>query len=214
MRDASMDPGVSTAEATVFVIDDDAQVRGGLSRLLRSAGWSVLAFGAAQEFLDQLPARAAGCILLDVMMPGMSGPELHQRLKDLDLRIPVIYLTGKGSVPVSVQAMKLGALDFLEKPIDDELLLSTIERAMAQSREDCAHRDRLAKFQRRLSTLSAREREVMGHVIAGRLNKQIAGDLCISEKTVKAHRGRVMAKIGVRSVAQLVHLCDESGIGR
>ena len=109
MRDASMDPGVSTAEATVLVIDDAAQVRGGRSGLLRSAGWSVLAFGAAQEFLDQRPARSAGCILLDVVLPGMSGPELRQRLKDLDLRIPVIYLSGKGKAPVSGQVLaKIG----------------------------------------------------------------------------------------------------------
>ncbi len=203
---------MGTAGATVFIIDDDAEVRGGLGRLLRSAGWMVLDFGAAQDFLDQPPVRGVGCMLLDVLMPGMSGPELHQKLAGLGLPLPVIYLTGQGSVPVSVRAMKLGALDFLEKPVDADRLLSTIELAIARSRKDNERHDRHAVLRRRLDSLSVREREVMNHVIAGRLNKQIAADLGIAEKTVKVHRGRVMAKLGVRRVAELVHLCDELGI--
>lgn len=197
----------------MHVVDDEAEVRIGLSRLLRSAGWQVLSFATAQEFLDHLPDRGTGCILLDVNMPGMSGPELHLRLRELDLRLPVIYLTGQGSVPMGVQAMKQGALDFLEKPVDDELLLTTIQQAITRHQEECAQQHRQDEQRRRLNALSSREREVMHHVIAGRLNKQIAGDLGIAEKTVKVHRSRVMSKIGVRSVAQLVHLCDELGIG-
>jgi len=204
--------GVDTAGATVFIIDDDAEVRGGLGRLLRSDGWSVVEFGAAQDFLDRLPVRGVGCILLDVMMPGMSGPELHERLARLGLQMPVVYLTGQGSVPVSVRAMKLGAVDFLEKPIDADRLLSTIALAIARSREENERHHRHAGLRQRVDSLSAREREVMNHVIAGRLNKQIAADLGIAEKTVKVHRGRVMAKVGVRRVAELVHLCDELGI--
>jgi FixJ family two-component response regulator len=203
---------VNPSAATIYVIDDEPDVCAGLSRLLRSAGWSALTFCAAQEFLDHVPTQGVGCILLDVNMPGMSGPELHERLQALGLGFPVIYLTGQGNVPLSVQAMKRGALDFLEKPIDADLLLAAIDTAVAQHREHQAQDTRLGQLKTRIASLSARERQVMDHVIAGRLNKQIAGDLGIAEKTVKVHRGRVMSKIGVRSLAQLVHLCDELGI--
>lgn len=199
--------------ATVYVIDDEPDVCAGLSRLLRSMGWSVTAFTSATDFLDHVPTQGVGCILLDVNMPGMSGPELHERLRELGLGIPVVYLTGKGNVPLSVQAMKRGALDFLEKPVDEEQLLAAIENAVAQHRASEAQEHRIADWNARLGKLSAREREVMEHVIAGRLNKQIAADLGIAEKTVKVHRGRVMTKTGVRSLAQLVHLCDELGVG-
>ncbi len=204
---------MSESSATIYVIDDEAEVCAGLSRLLRSAGWSVAAFTSAAEFLERLPAPGVGCILLDVNMPGMSGPELHEHLRQLGLGIPVIFLTGQGSVPVSVQAMKRGALDFLEKPIDEDLLLAAIGNAVTQTREHEEKDHRIADWKARLGKLSTREREVMEHVIVGRLNKQIAADLGIAEKTVKVHRGRVMCKIGVRSLAQLVHLCDEFGIG-
>lgn len=200
--------------ATVFVVDDDSEVRAALARLLRSAGWRVVPTASASEFLDQVPATGTGCILLDVNMPGMSGPELHQQLREREVTLPVIYLTGQGSVPVSVRAMKYGALDFLEKPVDDEVLLDAIEQAVARHWQANALAERQDEIRRRLNTLSPREREVMNHVIDGRLNKQIASDLGIAEKTVKVHRGRVMTKIGVRSVAELVHLCDELGIVR
>ncbi len=204
---------MNSAVATVYVIDDEPDVCAGLSRLLRSAGWSALTFCTAQDFLDQMPTQGVGCILLDVNMPGMSGPELHQRLHELGLGFPVIYLTGQGSVPLSVQAMKRGALDFLEKPIDADRLLAAIDTAVALHREHLAQDSHLGELKARIARLSAREREVMDQVIAGRLNKQIAADLGIAEKTVKVHRGRVMTKVGVRSLAQLVHLCDELGIG-
>ncbi len=204
---------MSDSTATIYLIDDEAEVCIGLSRLLRSAGWSVAAFTSAAEFLEQLPVQGVGCILLDVNMPGMTGPELHERLRELGLGIPVIYLTGQGSVPVSVQAMKRGALDFLEKPIDEDQLLAAIDTAVAQHRAHEARDHRVADWKAHLAKLSVREREVMEHVIVGRLNKQIAADLGIAEKTVKVHRGRVMTKMGVRSLAQLVHLCDELGLG-
>lgn len=200
------------SHGTVFVIDDDAQVREGMSRLLRLAGRQVVACASAQEFIDLLPVTGIGCILLDVTMPGMSGLQLHQTLLERDVDLPVIYLTGQGSVPLSVRAMKQGALDFLEKPVEAELLFPIIDQAQARHRQQRESLQRVVEIRRRLSELSPREREVMERVIIGRMNKQIAGDLGISEKTVKAHRGRVMAKIGVRSVAELVKLCDELGI--
>jgi FixJ family two-component response regulator len=199
-------------EGTVYLVDDDAEVRDGLERLLRLAGRRVLTCASADEFLQQLPIAAIGCIVLDVSMPGMSGPQLHERLASLGVDLPVIYLTAQGSVPLSVRAMKQGAFDFLEKPIDAELLFPLLDQALARHRQDCDSRQRSLEIARRLGELSPREREVMELVISGRMNKQIAGDLDISEKTVKAHRGRVMAKFGVRSVAELVKLCGELGI--
>lgn len=204
---------MNSPTATIYVIDDEPDVCAGLSRLLRSVGWSVVTCTSAQAFLDQVPERGVGCILLDINMPDITGPQLHERLRVLGVGFPVIYLTGEGNVPLSVQAMKRGAADFLEKPIDAEQLLAAIDTAVAQHRGQQAQDTRMGEWKTRLGKLSAREREVMDHVIAGRLNKQIAADLGIAEKTVKVHRGRVMSKIGVRSLAQLVHLCDELGIG-
>ncbi len=203
---------VEQTDATVFVLDDDAGVRTGLGRLLRSGGWNVEVFANAQDFLDRSPSDAIGCVLLDVEMPGMSGPELHERLAANRIRLPVIYLTGNSTVPISVRAMKQGAVDFLEKPIDADALLAVVEQAVAAHRGACAERNRLDGIKHRLALLSIREREVMEHVIRGRLNKQIAANLNIALKTVKVHRGRVMAKMKVRSVAELVRLCDAHGI--
>lgn len=205
---------LNSPQATVYIIDDEVQVCSGLSRLVRSAGLQAQTFTDARDFLAGLPGACAGagCILLDINMPGMSGPELHEHLGAMNLNLPVIYLTGVGNVPLSVQAMKRGALDFLEKPVDGDLLLAAIDKAIAVHRQRFEHDGRLAELQARLDSLSAREREVLGHVIAGRLNKQIAYDLGIAEKTVKVHRGRVMTKVGARSLAHLVHMCDELGL--
>lgn len=199
-------------EGTVYLVDDDAEVREGLLRLLRLAGRHVIACASADAFLAQLPIDAIGCVVLDVTMPGMSGPQLHERLTELGVDLPVIYLTGQGSVPLSVRAMKQGAFDFLEKPVDADLLFPLLDQAFARHRRHRESQQRSAEIARRLGELSPREREVMERVIGGRMNKQIAGDLGISEKTVKAHRGRVMAKFGARSVADLVKLCGELGI--
>lgn len=200
---------MATAEPQVFVIDDEPDVRESLARLLRSDGWQVLAFGSAAEFLDALDPLALGCILLDVNMPGMSGPELHELLGARRVGLPIIYLTGRSSVPISVRAMKQGAVDFLEKPVDADALLPAIRAAVDGHRQAHARLLRQAGTTQRLALLTAREREVMDQVILGRLNKQIAGDLGIAEKTVKVHRGRVMEKMRVRSVAELVRLCEE-----
>ena len=203
---------VDADEATVSIVDDDADVRAGLARLLRSAGWKVETFATAQAFLDSASREGIGCILLDVGMPGMSGPELHERLSACDITLPVIYLTGNYTVSIGIQAMKHGAIDFLEKPVDVDALLPVIEQAVARHRSASAERSRRDGIQHRVGELSVREREVMQHVIRGRLNKQIAADLDIALKTVKVHRGRVMTKMKVRSVAELVRLCDTDGI--
>lgn len=205
---------MDVSKGTIYVIDDDADVRNGLSRLLRSAGWSVDCYAAAQAFLEQAPPDGIGCILLDVSMPHMTGPELHDELRTRGCGLPVIYLTGHATVSIGVNAMRQGAFDFLEKPVDGDALLQVVDKAIAQREQAFTEEDQLNTIRRRLALLSPREHEVMYHVIQGRLNKQIAADLNIGVKTVKVHRGRVMAKMKVRSVAQLVHLCDALGIGQ
>lgn len=214
-----MTPGSATAPgarmgsdaATVYVIDDEADVRDGLGRLLRSAKFQVEEQASGTAFLGNAPYTGVGCILLDVDMPDMTGPQLHARLDAAGIDLPVIYLTGKGSVSDGVRAMKQGAHDFLEKPVDADTLLAAIEQAVARSRQRRTDRARKEDIERRLAALSRRERQVLDLVIAGRLNKQIASELGIAEKTVKVHRGRVMAKMRCQSLAELVHLCDEVG---
>jgi FixJ family two-component response regulator len=200
------------ARGTIFIIDDDASVREALSRLLRSAGFESIAFASAHEFLAATLPDGAGCIVLDVVMPGMDGLELHDRMFANGLDYPAIYLSGNATVPISVRAMKTGAVDFLEKPVDQDVLIPLVEKALSRHREQCIVRDRAHDVRLRYNTLSNRELEVMRHVIRGRLNKQIASDLAIALKTVKVHRGRVMTKMGVRSVAELVRLCDAIGV--
>ncbi len=201
---------MGASQATVFVIDDERSVRQALSRLLRSAGHRVETFASAEEFLKREQYAGIGCLVLDVRMPGMTGAELFDRMSEKGLSMPVVFLTGHGDVPTSVRAMKKGAVDFLLKPADDEALLQAIRQAVARHASEQAWEQAKQGIQARLQRLSPREREVLEHVIRGRLNKQIAADLGISEKTVKVHRGRVMAKMEVRSVAELVRLCDES----
>jgi FixJ family two-component response regulator len=213
VRPAPWGYSVDANKGTVYVIDDDAAVRNGLARLLRSAGWAVEPFAAAHDFLDQVPI-GVGCILLDVSMPEMSGPQLHDQLSARGCNFPVIYLTAYGTVSIGIHAMRQGAFNFLEKPIDAATLLPVIEKAIQHHEYMCARERYLGDIRRLLDQLSPREREVMDHVIQGRLNKQIAGDLHIGVKTVKVHRARVMSKMKVRSVAKLVHLCDTLDIGQ
>ena len=197
---------------TVFVIDDDDQVRTSLARLLRSAGWEVEGFASAQAFTQRLPFEGVGCVLLDVQMPGMSGPELQKQMLAMDVSLPIVYLTGHADVPMSVTAMKNGAMDILLKPAEDEVLLNAIGAAIAKHESVSAEEVKRAEIEGRLARLSTREREVLEFVIAGRLNKQIAGDLGITEKTVKAHRARVMEKLESRAVADVVRMCELIGI--
>lgn len=203
---------MGSTEATVLLIDDDAGVREGVGRLLRSAGWGVEAFASASHFRASLPLQGVGCIVLDISMPDVTGPQLHAWMREHDITWPIIYLSGRCDVPTSVQAMKHGALDVLQKPADAEILLSAVAEAVERHRKECIRRSADEGFLALLGTLSPREREVLDHVATGRLNKQIAADLGIAEKTVKVHRGRAMAKLKMNSVAQLVHALDQLAV--
>jgi len=200
---------------TVFVVDDDPGVVKALERLLHANGYEVQTFTSPQEFLGKHNPSIPGCALLDVSMPGIDGLELQRALvASKDTCRPIIFLTGKGDIPTSVRAMKAGAVDFLTKPANDVEILAAIARAADQ--DSRARRDftELEVIKRKIATLTPREREVLRHVVAGRLNKQIAGDLGTVEKTVKVHRGRMMVKMGVRTVADLVRLAEKVGIGQ
>jgi FixJ family two-component response regulator len=201
----------SPPAAIVFVVDDDVSVRESLELLIRSAGWDPETYPSAQAFLSRPRPDVPSCLVLDVSLPGLSGLDLQTRL-GVRSDLPIIFITGHGDVPMSVRAMKAGAVEFLTKPFDDDALLEAIAGALERSR---AARDQEAERQAlrdRYVTLSTREREVMALVVAGLLNKQIAGELGISEITVKAHRGKVMRKMGAGSVAELVRVAAALGI--
>ena len=198
--------------STIFVVDDDAAVRRSLMRLLRSAGWNAEAFASADDLLERTPITGPGCVLLDVHMPGMNGLELQERMIDAGIFLPVVFLSGKGDIPTSVRAMKHGAVDFLVKPVEEEVLFEALDQAIRRQAAEAVTRHDCDNIMARLALLSSREREVLERVLQGRLNKQIAYDLGIAEKTVKAHRGRVMEKMEVHTVAELVHLCDMVGL--
>ena len=200
------------AGPTVFVVDDDPAVLKSLSRLLRSARLDVATFSSPREFLERHDPRAPGCLVLDVAMPGLNGLELQAALTVKGSAIPIIFLTGHGNIPASVQAMKRGALDFLTKPVNDDDLLKAVQVAIEKDRLARIARAELEDIQARLDSLTPREREVLTHVVSGQLNKQTAADLGTVEKTIKVHRGRVMEKMKVHSVAELVHLAERAGI--
>jgi FixJ family two-component response regulator len=200
------------SEPVVFIVDDDASVRKSLERLVRSVGLRGETFASAPEFLQRAAADGPSCLVLDVRMPGVSGLALQERLAAAGHRIPIIFITGHGDITMSVRAMKAGAVDFLSKPFNDQDLLETIQEAIArdqQAREEWAV---LQDIQRRVALLTLRERDVLALVAAGLLNKQIAAELGMSEKTVKVHRAQVMQKMQVASVAQLVLLAEKVGL--
>lgn len=199
---------------TVFVVDDDSSIRRSLARLFKSADFHVEVFASAEEFLEGVAPERAGCVVLDVQMPGVDGVALQSRLRNAGYGLPIVFLTGHGTIPMSVQAMKDGAIDFLTKPVDDEDLLTAVRQALERDRQDRAEREEVAAIQERIEELTPREYEILTYVLTGLLNKQIAHALDISEKTVKVHRGRVMEKMGVTSVAELVHLAEKAGIKR
>jgi FixJ family two-component response regulator len=192
----------------VFVVDDDPSVVTALKRLLTSAGFSAQTFLSPLEFLSAHDPAVPGCAVIDIGMDSMSGIALQERLLLDGEPRPIIFLTGCDDVQISVQAMKAGALDFLSKPVPDNVLLAAVEKAIEQDRQARAIRWENAELRRRYDSLTPREREVMGHIVQGRLNKQIAFELGIVEKTAKVHRGRVMEKMQVRSVAALVHIAE------
>ncbi len=199
-------------EETVHLVDDDPSVLRAVGRLVRSAGWRVAAFPSAREYLREQTPEARGCLVLDVTMPGRDGLELQSVLAGMGNRLPVIFLTGNGDVPMSVRAMKAGAVDFLCKPCRDEDLLGAIRVALARDREAWRETERQRKLAARFSLLTPREHQVMLGVVAGQLNKQIAVELGIAEKTIKVHRGRMMHKLGVFSVADLVRVAERVGL--
>jgi FixJ family two-component response regulator len=203
---------VTTEGAMIFVVDDDASVRRSLTRVMTSAGYAVEAFASAAEFLVRPPFAGPSCLVLDVRMPGVTGLELQEALADNNHRMPIVFITGHGDIPMSVKAMKAGAADFITKPFDADSLLEAVERALTKDVSDLGEEGLTADVVGRVDRLTVREREVFALVVTGMLNKQIAGELGIGEKTVKVHRARVMEKMEAGSVAALVRLADRAGI--
>ncbi|MDP2895445.1 MAG: response regulator transcription factor [bacterium] len=203
---------MKAAEPIVFVVDDDASVCKALDRLIRSVGLKAETFPSAKDFLRREPHNGPSCLVLDIRMPGLSGLDLQRELAAKDYSIPIIFITGHGDIPMSVQAMKAGAVDFLPKPFSDQELLDAIHAALEKDTLAREERAELSNIQRRIGSLTPREHEVFVRVVTGMLNKQIAWELGASEKTIKVHRARVMEKMGVQSVAELVHLAEKAGI--
>jgi FixJ family two-component response regulator len=204
-----------SAQATVFLVDDDTSVRRALARLIRSAGHQVQTFGSAREFLEKNSDRTnSACLVLDVRMPGLSGIDLQGKLQAANAPLPIIFVTGHGDIPMSVKAIKDGAVDFLPKPVQAPELLRAIEQALARSARERTERAEREEIRRRLETLTPREYEVMARVVRGMLNKQIAFELGTVEKTIKVHRARVMEKMQAESLADLVRITERLGIGK
>jgi len=201
-------------EGIVFVVDDDAAVRRALERLIKSVGLDVETFASAQAFLQRDPPDRPACVVTDIRMPGLSGLDLQKELADAGLSMPIVFMTGHGTVPMSVRAMKAGAVDFLQKPVDEQVLLDAIHQALERSSREQQASAQHAEIQERIELLTAREREVFELVVRGMLNKQIAAELGASEKTIKVHRGRVMQKMRADSLADLVRMAERVKIRR
>jgi FixJ family two-component response regulator len=198
----------------VFVVDDDISVRESLELLIRSEGWQVETFGSAGEFLDRPRAGVPSCLVLDVSLPGLNGLELQKRIASQRSAMPIIFITGHGNVPMTVQAMKAGAVEFLTKPFRDEALLNAIRQALERSRVALGSEGEMRILQERYASLTHREQQVMALVVSGLLNKQVGGELGISEITVKAHRGKVMRKMKADSLPALVRMATQLRISR
>ena len=196
----------------VFVVDDDASLRESLKDLLQSVGLRVEAFASAREFLPSKRPDAPSCLVLDVRLPGLSGLDLQQQMAQGDRDMPIIFITGYGDIPMTVQAMKAGAVEFLTKPFRDQDLLDAVHQALARARHARAQRAEMTALRRRFDTLTPRQRDVLARMVAGRLNKQIAGELGTSEATVKTHRKQVMAKMRAESLADLIRIADQLGL--
>jgi FixJ family two-component response regulator len=195
-------------EPMVFIVDDDDSVRKAIKRLINSVGMKVETFVSAQEFLSRERYDGPCCLVLDVRMPGLSGLDLQQELTKADRILPIIFITGHGSIPMTVRAMKAGAVDFLEKPFDDQALLDLIKHAIDQDKQNKQEHNERRQTKKQFESLTSREREVFAHIVKGDLNKQVAFKLGISEKTVKVHRGRIMEKLEVNSLADLVRIAE------
>src|SRR5262245_39409272 len=204
---------MSQPEPIVLVVDDDASMRRGIEKLLRSVSLDVATFASAAELMCQLPQKRPACLILELRLPGMSGLELQQQLRAAGHPLPIIFLTGHATVPVSVRALKDGALDFLQKPVDEQVLLDAVHRALERDRRTRAQDEEHRRLQEQANTLTSREREVFGLVVTGLSNKEIAATLGTSEKTVKIQRGRVMQKMCASSLVQLVRMADQLGHG-
>jgi FixJ family two-component response regulator len=203
---------MSQDPAVVFVVDDDESMRRSLATLLRSVGLDARVFSTPQEFMETKRSEVAGCLLLDVRLPGMSGLAFQEQLAKAGIGLPIIFITGHGDVPMTVRAMKAGAVEFLTKPFDDQVLLDAIHAAIERDRQRRRDAGQLAGVQARYRVLTEREREVFRLVVAGRLNKQIAAELGLSVVTVKVHRGQVMRKMSAKSIVDLVRMADQLGV--
>jgi FixJ family two-component response regulator len=203
---------VTEKKAAVYVVDDDPSVRKALERLLRSADYDAKTFASAPEFLDFTCPDTPGCLILDIKMPELSGLELQDRLSEKNISLPIIFITGHGTVPASVRAFKAGAMDFLQKPFKERELLDAVSRGIEKHRHLRREQKEMQALHVRLETLTPREREVFSFVVSGLLNKQVAFGLGITEKTIKVHRARVMQKMGAQSLADLVRFAEKLGI--
>ena len=200
------------SDAIIAIVDDDASAREGLQSLIRSAGWRVETFVSAQEFLGRRGAEAPSCLILDLQLPGLSGLDLQKQMAEVGLEIPIVFLTGHGNIPASVQAMKAGAVEFLTKPLDEQKLVDAIHEAIERDRRTRQQHAELRELRERYESLTAREQQVMQQVVSGLLNKQIAAALGITEFTVKIHRGHVMRKMRAGSLPDLVRMAESLGI--
>ena len=199
-------------DQTIFVVDDDEAVRDSLGALLESAGFEVETFSSGADFLDRLDPKRGGCIVLDVRMPGLSGLEIQEKLTEKRITLPVIIITGHGDVPIAVQAIKAGAMDFIEKPFGDDIILESVGRALERGRRNKRDASSAVEIEARMARLTPREREVLGQLVIGNPNKIIAYELGISPRTVEIHRARVIEKMEARSLSHLVRLAITAGV--
>jgi len=205
---------MTETKTTVYIVDDDFSFRDSLQFLLESVGFEVRVFPSAKDFLDDADPEAPGCLLLDVRMPGMSGLDLQNELVKAKISLPIIFITGHGTVPMSVRAMKSGAVDFLQKPFDEQDLLNAVRQAIEQDRQARRERDELRKIQKRVDSLTPREYEVFSLLVSGMLNKQAAYQLGTTERTIKAHRAQIMEKMKAESLADLVRYAEKLGVNK